>query len=105
MSADFRIIVINHRKGIANLRPRGAHPNTIPPSSTIVACYLSAHPAITSIGDETYTTIKISTEFTQQFVSSLCLASIKGVMEWKHDGVMKLIQAKAELREVREKMT
>ena len=26
-------------------------------------------------------------------------------MEWKHDGVMKLIQAKAELREVREKMT
>ena len=26
-------------------------------------------------------------------------------MEWKQDGVMKLIQAKAELREVREKMT
>lgn len=40
----------------------------------------------------------------QQFVSSLCLASIDGVREWKMDGVMKLVEAKAELREVRDKM-
>mmetsp|Transcript_8242 Transcript_8242/g.14345 ORF Transcript_8242/g.14345 Transcript_8242/m.14345 type:complete len:431 (+) Transcript_8242:75-1367(+) len=58
----------------------------------------------TSIGDETYTTLKSTTEFMQQFVSSLCLASIKGVMEWKQDGVMRLIQAKSELREVREQL-
>lgn len=58
----------------------------------------------TSIGDETYTTQKSSTEFMQKFVSSLCLASVKGVMEWRQDGVMKLIQAKAELGEVREEM-
>eukprot|EP00579_Thalassiosira_antarctica_P005046 CAMPEP_0201881546 /NCGR_PEP_ID=MMETSP0902-20130614/11826_1 /ASSEMBLY_ACC=CAM_ASM_000551 /TAXON_ID=420261 /ORGANISM="Thalassiosira antarctica, Strain CCMP982" /LENGTH=189 /DNA_ID=CAMNT_0048409777 /DNA_START=42 /DNA_END=608 /DNA_ORIENTATION=+ len=71
-------------------------------SGTTIRCRVDFD---TSIGDETYTTLKSSTEFTQQFVSSLCLASIKGVMEWKQDGVMKLIQAKTELREVREKMT
>lgn len=58
----------------------------------------------TSIGDETYTTLKSSTDFMQQFVSALCLASIEGVMEWKQDGVMRLVQAKAELTEVREEM-
>lgn len=58
----------------------------------------------TSVGDETFTTQKSSTDFTQQFVSSLCLASVKGVMEWKQEGVMNLIQAKAELEEVRKNM-
>ncbi|KAL7530183.1 hypothetical protein ACHAXR_007399 [Thalassiosira sp. AJA248-18] len=58
----------------------------------------------TSIGDETYTTLKSSTDFMQQFVSSLCLASVEGVREWKMDSAMKAVQAKAELRELREKM-
>jgi len=57
----------------------------------------------TSVGDETYTTLKSSTEFMQQFVSSLCLASIEGVREWKMDGAMKLVQAKADLRDLRER--
>jgi len=70
-------------------------------SGTTVRCRVDFD---TSIGDETYTTLKSSTDFTQQFVSSLCLASIEGVMEWKQDGVMKLIQAKTELTEVREKL-
>lgn len=58
----------------------------------------------TSIGDETYTTLKSSTEFMQQFVTSLCLASIEGVREWKMESTMKLVEAKAELRDVRDKM-
>lgn len=40
----------------------------------------------------------------QQFVTSLCLASIDGVQEWKMDSTMKLVQAKAELRDVRDRM-
>ncbi len=58
----------------------------------------------TSIGDETYTTLKSSTEFMQQFVSSLSLACVEGVREEKQRQVMKLVEAKAELREVQEQM-
>lgn len=58
----------------------------------------------TSIGDETYTTLKSSTEFMQQFVSSLSLACVDGVREQKQQQVMKLVEAKAELREVQEQM-
>ncbi|KAL9184832.1 hypothetical protein ACHAXT_002609 [Thalassiosira profunda] len=70
-------------------------------SGTTVRCRVDFD---TSIGDETYTTLKSSTDFMQQFVSSLCLASIEGVMEWKQQGVMRLVEAKAELRDLREKM-
>jgi hypothetical protein len=56
----------------------------------------------TSIGDETYTTLKSSTEFMQQFVSSLSLAAIPGVMERKQAEVIRLVKAKAELRELKE---
>jgi hypothetical protein len=38
----------------------------------------------------------------QQFVSSLSLAAIPGVMERKQEEVMRLVEAKAELRELRE---
>lgn len=58
----------------------------------------------TSIGDETYTTLKSSTEFMQQFVSSLSLACVEGVREQKQRQVMKLVEAKAELREVQEQI-
>lgn len=58
----------------------------------------------TSIGDETYTTLKSSTEFMQQFVSSLSLVCIHGVREQKQQQVMKLVQAKAELRELQEQI-
>lgn len=58
----------------------------------------------TSIGDETYTTLKSSTEFMQQFVSSLSLACVEGVREEKQRQVMKLVEAKAELRDVQEQM-
>ncbi|KAL7459193.1 hypothetical protein ACHAWC_010924 [Mediolabrus comicus] len=58
----------------------------------------------TSIGDETYTTLKSSTEFMQQFVSSLSLACVDGAREQKQQQVMKLVEAKAELREVQEQM-
>ena len=40
----------------------------------------------------------------QQYVTSLCLASVDGVREWKMDSTMKVVQAKAELRELKEKM-
>ena len=53
---------------------------------------------------QTYTTLKSSTEFMQQFVSSLSLACVEGVREEKQRQVMKLVEAKAELREVQEQM-
>jgi len=56
----------------------------------------------TSVGDETYTTLKSSTEFMQQFVSSLSLVAIPGVMERKQAEVMRLVKAKAELRQLKE---
>ncbi|KAL3785914.1 hypothetical protein HJC23_008109 [Cyclotella cryptica] len=56
----------------------------------------------TSVGDETYTTLKSSTEFMQQFVSALSLVAIPGVMERKQAEVMRLVQAKAELKQLKE---
>lgn len=54
------------------------------------------------MGDETYTALKSSTEFMQQFVTALCLASIPGVMERKQKDVMRMVEAKAELRELKQ---
>lgn len=56
----------------------------------------------TSIGDETYTTLKSSTDFMQQYVTALCMACIPGVMERKQEEVMKLVKAKAELMELQQ---
>lgn len=56
----------------------------------------------TSVGDETYTALKSSTEFMQNFVTSLSLAAIPGVMERKQKDVMRLIEAKAELKEMKQ---
>ena len=56
----------------------------------------------TSVGDETYTALKSSTEFMQQFVSSLSLAAISGGMERKQGDGMRMVEAKAELREMQQ---
>ena len=54
----------------------------------------------TSIGDETYTTLKSSSEFMQKFVTSLCYEMIPGVKELKEKEIMALVSAKAELAQL-----
>eukprot|EP00957_Ditylum_brightwellii_P038797 2932262-Ditylum_brightwellii.AAC.1 len=51
----------------------------------------------TSVGDETYTTLKSSTEFMQKYVSALCYALIPGAMERRQDEMMRLATAQAQL--------
>ena len=58
----------------------------------------------TSVGDETYTLLKSSTEFTQRFVSALCLATVDGIMEWRMDCSSRLASARAELIDLRGRM-
>jgi hypothetical protein len=57
----------------------------------------------TSVGDETYTPLKRSSEFMLSFVNVLCLASIEGVMEWRQECVVRVLEAKTELMELKEK--
>lgn len=57
----------------------------------------------TSVGDETYTPLKRSSEFMLSFVNALCLASIEGVMEWRQECVVRVLEAKTELMELKEK--
>lgn len=52
----------------------------------------------TSVGDETYTTLKSSTEFMQKYVSALCYAMIPGLMQERQDEMMKVVQARSELQ-------
>ena len=52
----------------------------------------------TSIGDETYTTLKSSTEFMQKFVSALCYATVPGLMDMRQKEMMAIASAKAELQ-------
>lgn len=54
----------------------------------------------TSIGDETYTTLKSSTEFMQKFVTALCYEMIPGVKEMREKEMMALVQAKVELKQL-----
>ena len=54
----------------------------------------------TSIGDETYTTLKSSTEFMQKFVTALCYETIPGVQEMRQNEMMALVQAKVELSQI-----
>ena len=54
----------------------------------------------TSIGDETYTTLKSSTEFMQKFVTALCYEMIPGVKEMRENEMMALVQAKVELKQL-----
>ena len=52
----------------------------------------------TSVGDETYTTLKSSTEFMQKFVSALCYATVPGLMDQRQKEMMEVAKAKAELQ-------
>jgi hypothetical protein len=52
----------------------------------------------TSMGDETYTALKSSTEFMQKFTTALCYGMIDGLMTYKQDQMMKVVQARAELQ-------
>jgi hypothetical protein len=52
----------------------------------------------TSVGDETYTLLKSSTEFMQNFVSALCYATIPGLQEQRQAEMMKVAEARAELK-------
>jgi hypothetical protein len=52
----------------------------------------------TTAGDETYTLLKSSTEFMQNFVSALSYALIPGLQEQRQSEMMKVAQARAELR-------
>jgi hypothetical protein len=70
-------------------------------SGTTVRCRVDFD---TSVGDETYTLLKSSTEFTQKFVSALCLASVDGVADWRTDCASRLANARAELAELRREM-
>lgn len=54
----------------------------------------------TSIGDETYTTLKSSTEFMQKFVTGLCYEMIPGLKEMRQQEMMALVQAKAEFGQI-----
>eukprot|EP00591_Stephanopyxis_turris_P013378 CAMPEP_0195520910 /NCGR_PEP_ID=MMETSP0794_2-20130614/17615_1 /TAXON_ID=515487 /ORGANISM="Stephanopyxis turris, Strain CCMP 815" /LENGTH=401 /DNA_ID=CAMNT_0040650353 /DNA_START=108 /DNA_END=1313 /DNA_ORIENTATION=- len=52
----------------------------------------------TSVGDETYTKLKSSTEFTQKFVTALSYAMIPGLMDWSQKRMQQVMEAKVELR-------
>lgn len=52
----------------------------------------------TSIGDETFTLLKTSTEFMQNYVSALCYALIDGAQQQRQDEMMRVATARAELK-------
>jgi Domain of unknown function (DUF1995) len=52
----------------------------------------------TTIGDETYTLLKSSTEFMQEYVSALCYGMIPGLKEERMKEMMAVASAKAELK-------
>lgn len=54
----------------------------------------------TSVGDETFTILKTSTEFMQKFVSALSYAMVPGAQEQRQDEMMASAQARAELQEL-----
>ena len=52
----------------------------------------------TSIGDETFTLLKTSTEFMQNYVRALCYAIIPGLLEERQKEMMAVAEARAELK-------
>jgi hypothetical protein len=54
----------------------------------------------TSAGDETYTLLKLSSEFMQNFVSYVCYQMIPGLQEQRQGEMMKVAQARAELQAI-----
>lgn len=51
----------------------------------------------TTVGDETYTRLKSSTEFMQKYVTYMCCSFIPNVLEERQRDVQNVMQAKAEL--------
>jgi len=56
----------------------------------------------TSIGDETFTLLKTSTEFMQNYVTALTYAVIPGLQEQRQKEMMAVAQARAELKALEE---
>lgn len=56
----------------------------------------------TSVGDETFTTLKASTEFMQKYVSALIYAMVPGAMERNQDRLMLISQTRLELQSLLE---
>lgn len=54
----------------------------------------------TSVGDETFTPLKRSTEFMQKFVTALSYSMIPGMQEMRQSEMMALVQARAELTQM-----
>lgn len=52
----------------------------------------------TSVGDETFTILKTSTEFMQNFVTGCCYAMIPGLQEERQAQMMRVVQARSELK-------
>jgi hypothetical protein len=52
----------------------------------------------TSVGDETYTLLKSSTEFMQNYVSAQCYALIPGLQQERQSEMMRVATARAELK-------
>jgi len=52
----------------------------------------------TSAGDETFTLLKSSTEFMQNYVSALCYSMIPGLMEKRQEEIMAVSKASVELK-------
>lgn len=59
----------------------------------------------TTVGDETYTLLKATTEFMQEFVTALCYAMLPGVQEQKQKEIMAVAQAQAELSSIQNEET
>jgi hypothetical protein len=55
----------------------------------------------TSVGDETFTILKTSTEFMQKYVSALCYSMVPGAQEQREGEIMALVQARADLQDLR----
>ena len=56
----------------------------------------------TSVGDETFSLLKTSTEFMQDFVSACCNAMIPGLQEMRQAEMMRVVQARAEIKAMQE---
>jgi len=56
----------------------------------------------TTVGDETFTVLKSSTEFMQKFVSALCYSMIDGLQQRRQDELMRVAQARAKLKRLLE---
>lgn len=54
----------------------------------------------TSVGDETYTLLKSSTEFMQEFVSATCYAMIPGLQSARQSEMIKVMEAESELKQL-----